>query len=203
MVKTRKLVLRSKKVVEDQEVSVSGSVPVSIGTRVGVLITPAQLAAAGNEHSEQVALMQWVAIVAMKRYGDLRRLHAIPNGGDRQAHVGAAMKAEGVKKGVPDLFLPVPMGKVGETWTGPGWEGHHGLYIEMKTRKAFAKKNNNLSPEQIDWLEYLRGAGYATSVAAGWQAAAWVLVLYLQGKLEMPEEGPLLASAVDIEPVLD
>src|ERR1043166_9911283 len=38
----------------------------------------------------------------------LKWLHAIPNGGERTARTAALLKAEGVRKGGADVFLPVP-----------------------------------------------------------------------------------------------
>lgn len=49
---------------------------------------------------------------------------SIPNGGRRDTVTGAILKAEGALAGVADLFLSVPNNV------------HHGLYVEMKTRKG-------------------------------------------------------------------
>jgi hypothetical protein len=76
-----------------------------------------------TEHDEQVALSRWVTLL-QPRHPELALLHAIPNGGHRHKAVAVRLKAEGVKRGVPDLCLPVPRG------------GHHGLYLEMKTRQG-------------------------------------------------------------------
>jgi hypothetical protein len=183
----------------------AGMDPDLAGTEVGKLITPEQLAKSGSEHAHQCAVMQWVALVGMKAFPELLwMLHAIPNGGDRSKSVGASMKAEGVKKGVPDLCLPVPQKIVRHEAPDigilSGW--FHGLYIEMKTPEAFAKKDNGCSPEQIEWHRRLLAQGHAVAVCAGWQSACWVLGLYLHGELVMPEAGPLLASAVDQPPGL-
>lgn len=137
------------------------------------LITPAQLAAGGSEHDHQVAVMQWVAIEGRAKFEALRWLHAIPNGGGRTMSVAASMKAEGVKRGVPDLCLPYPVA------------GYHGLYLELKTPKAYAMKNHNLSEYQLEWVDYLAEQGYAIAVAGGWQAAVWVLHLYMSWQFPM------------------
>lgn len=49
---------------------------------------------------------------------------SVPNGGRRDTVTGAILKAEGALSGVADLFLSVPNNV------------HHGLYVEMKTRKG-------------------------------------------------------------------
>ena len=84
-----------------------------------------------TEHEEQVALMRLVEM-HKGRWPELGMLFAVPNGGDRNMLVAKKLKAEGVKKGVPDLCLPLPRG------------GYHGLYIEMKRQK-----NGRISPEQF------------------------------------------------------
>jgi hypothetical protein len=57
------------------------------------------------EHELQAELMRWA-----KRYEDnypeLWLLHAIPNGGKRNVKDAVKLKREGVKAGVPDLFMP-------------------------------------------------------------------------------------------------
>ena len=73
------------------------------------------------------------------------RIIAIPNGGWRDIRTAARLKAEGVCRGVPDLFIPA-------------W----GLWIEMKRQKGGVVSEN-----QKDWLEYLNGLGYGAVVCRG------------------------------------
>lgn len=117
-----------------------------------------------SEHAEQAALFQWVNM-SLSRYPKLMYLFAIPNGGKR--HIGTAMKlkAEGVKAGVPDLFLPVSV------------DGYHGLFIEMKIQ------SNNPTDVQFAWHKALRQEGYMVWVCYSWQQAKDVLVFYLSGKI--------------------
>lgn len=70
-------------------------------------------------------------------------------------------KAMGVKKGVPDLFLPSAHGQ------------YHGLYIEMKT------ETGKPTVEQLWWIEELNAAGYFAEVCHGWKSAIRVLEWYL------------------------
>lgn len=100
----------------------------------------AVLNAAPSEHAEQVTFVQW-----FRRQHPGVRIFAIPNGGARSDVVGGKLKAEGVSKGVPDLYVP--------EW---------GLWIEMKRTKGGA-----LSPEQKDWIAYLKGIGHTVIVGRG------------------------------------
>ena len=145
-------------------------------TKVGALLTPEQLAASGTEHAEQTAVMQW-SVLNGQHFPNLDLLHAVPNGGDRKMSVAASLKAEGVKRGVPDLVLPVPMG------------AYHGLYIEMKVPGRETQKDGGRSPEQVKWHQRLRALGYAVATAYGWQAACWVIFTYYTGGLGMPVDG--------------
>lgn len=119
-------------------------------------------AAQASEHAEQVSLVQWFD----KEFPKLRgRLFAIPNGGHRHPAEAARLKLEGVRAGVPDLFLPVPAG------------GKHGLFIEMKREKG-----GRLSPEQKDWLTFLQAQGYEAQCCAGYFEAMSVVFAYLYTK---------------------
>jgi hypothetical protein len=115
-----------------------------------------------NEHLEQVALIRWAdAQRATKPM--LGLLLAIPNGGHRHPATAGKLKAEGVRRGVPDLFLPVPAGD------------RHGLWIELKA------KGGRPTPEQRAWIEALRSLGYRAEVCVGWEAAKGVIEEYLGG----------------------
>lgn len=127
-----------------------------------------------SEHQEQVALMQW-ATLSLGRWPELALLHAIPNGGWRHPAIGAALKAEGVKPGVPDLDLPVSRG------------GFHGLRIELKA------KGGNLSTPQREWIAWLRAEGYRVDVCVGWEAARDVIVAYLSMTVSSVEVDNFLA----------
>jgi hypothetical protein len=113
-----------------------------------------------SEHTEQAALFEWAAWHQSKAAA-LNMLYAVPNGGKRDKRTAAMLKAEGVKAGVPDVFLPVAR------------QGYHGFYIEMKVGR------NKTSDEQKAWLAALEAEGYYTAVAYDWTAAARALVEYL------------------------
>lgn len=113
-----------------------------------------------SEHTEQCALFEWAAWHQGKEPA-LCLLHAIPNGGKRDKATAARMKREGIKAGIPDVFLPTAR------------MGYHGFYIELKVGK------NKTSIEQDVWLTALKAEGYAVDVSYGWQEAAHKIVRYL------------------------
>lgn len=115
-----------------------------------------------TEYDHQKYVFQWAAQPSIRgRYPELEFLFHIKNETKGGAQQVAKDKASGVKKGVPDLFLPVPVGK------------YHGLWIEMK------KEDGRASREQLWWLEHLKANGYACAVCYGWQQATEVLEWYL------------------------
>ena len=114
-----------------------------------------------TEGVEQATLFSWARMQAGK-YPELRLLFHIPNGGSRGKAEAARFKAEGVKAGVPDLFLPVARG----SW--------HGLFIEMKRRKG-----GRASEDQKAWISALAKQGYLAQICCGWEEAADLLVFYL------------------------
>ncbi len=118
-----------------------------------------------SETQEQIWLIQWSQQPSIrKEYPDLKYLYHIPN--ERADKVQAAiLKKMGVKRGVPDMCLPVPRSK------------YHGLYIEMKKTA-----NGVVSDDQIWWTEQLRQNGYAAHVCHGWKEASEVLLWYLNLK---------------------
>lgn len=165
-------------------------------------MTPEQIVeqGKGSEHAHQVAFMAWLALQPKDTLvGELsNRIFAVPNGGSRSARVGAAMKAEGVRKGVPDMCLPVPRGGIRyHAWQegdapgepdGRGGMRHaeavvfHGLWIELKKEGLGNKPRGGASEEQVDWLDFLYKQGYAVCLAYGWVDARNKLLRYLDGK---------------------
>jgi len=122
-----------------------------------------------TENREQATLLSW-ATMQTGKYPELSLLFHIPNGGHRNAAEAARFKAEGVKAGVPDLFLPVAR------------QGKHGLWIEMKRREG-----GRVSEHQSEWIEQLREQGYAVEVCCGWEEASALLVTYLGGEYKASE----------------
>lgn len=114
-----------------------------------------------KEGAEQAALMSWAQMQSW-RWPELALLFHIPNGGGRSKAEAGRFKAEGVKAGVPDLFLPVPRGE------------HHGLFIELKRIDG-----GRVSKEQESWIKALQAQGYRVEVCKGWEDAAELLKNYL------------------------
>lgn len=119
-----------------------------------------------TESIEQQRLFQWAAMMC-GRYPELdpdgHLFFHIPNEGKRTRANGARLKAEGMRKGTPDICLAVPRGK------------SHGLYIELKRLRG-----GRLEKHQADALDALRAQGYAVAVCNGWESAAKVIEEYLQ-----------------------
>ena len=93
------------------------------------------------EDAEQRAIFQWAAMGTAAR-PELGLLYAMPSGGKRAVKTAIALKAQGVKSGVPDMCLPVAR------------NGYHGLYIELKRQKG-----GTVSETQKSWLTALAEQG--------------------------------------------
>lgn len=140
-------------------------------------ITPESLAKAGSEHAQQCALFCWAALPEQQtRYPQLKWMFAIPNGGSRGDNplrarkIGGELKAEGVKAGVLDIFLPVAMEReqYSDQWM-------HGLFIEMKV------KSNKPSKEQTEFANAMKYAGYEIALCYSWLEAVAAIERYLGG----------------------
>ena len=139
-------------------------------------MTPEQLAKNGSEAAHQTALFCWAALNAV-RWPELRWFHAVANGGSRGDNKRSAMirggqlKAQGVKAGVSDTFLPVKRGE----WSG--------LYIEMKKPSERPKRGGSggVSDEQAAFGLFVQAQGFGFVVCYGWDEAARVLEQYLKG----------------------
>jgi hypothetical protein len=131
----------------------------------------------GSEHDNQVALFEW-ATWKSKEIPELDLMFAIPNGAFYGGKWSTAvkMKAEGVKKGVPDIFLPAPM-MYHDINTGNLTEMYAGLFIELKVGR------NKPSPEQLEYMDKLRGAGYMAVICYGFDEAKDCILDYLDAKV--------------------
>jgi len=93
-----------------------------------------------SEHEEQVGFINWFRA----KYPDVL-IFAIPNGEKRAISVAKRLKAEGVVRGIPDLFIP--------QWT---------LWVEMKRVSG-----GRLSPEQKSMIIYLESVGQTVIIGKG------------------------------------
>lgn len=123
-----------------------------------------------TETQHQTTLIKWTQQPSIRQqYPELALLFHVPN--ERSDKVQAAiLKKMGVRRGVPDLFLPVPSGQ------------YHGLFIEMKTEKGKA------SDDQLWWIDHLKANGYTCSVCYGWKHATEVLEWYLNLSNQINQE---------------
>ena len=87
-----------------------------------------------SEETEQITLIDWCNL-NIHIYPELELIYHVPNGGKRSKTEAIRLKRAGVKKGVPDLCLPVPR------------SNYNGLYIEMKYG------NGRTSKEQKEWIK--------------------------------------------------
>lgn len=117
-----------------------------------------------TEQQEQELLIQWC-----DSYHDDRASLIYSHLNGMRASIGAVVKAKaaGARRGIPDLFLPVPSG------------GFHGLYIEMKRLKKGV-----VSPEQKEWISALKAMGYQAQVCKGHESAIEVIKQYLGASRE-------------------
>jgi hypothetical protein len=112
-----------------------------------------------QEHFEQVIIFDFFE----RKYPDIYGLlHATPNGGLRSKATAGKMKAEGQKKGYPDMSLDMPRGI------------YHGMRLELKEPNG-----KGPSEEQIAWLHKLRDQGYYVVLAYGAEQAIMAILEYV------------------------
>lgn len=119
-------------------------------------------------------------------------LFSIPNGGGRSGPVvGSILKAEGLRKGAPDLMLAVPRVSCAskpmpEKWSGGPTElaelvasgievrdAFSGLFLELKT------PTGRLQPEQEVFHELLQKQGYRVVVCRSFEECVATITNYL------------------------
>lgn len=115
------------------------------------------------ESNEQQMLIKWVNLHYIKHL-DLPLgpyLISFANGGKRDIREAARLKKEGVKAGVPDLFLALPSNK------------YHGLFIEMKS------PSGRLTENQKKYFALLTDQYYKCVVCRSWIEAKEAILNYL------------------------
>jgi hypothetical protein len=108
-----------------------------------------------SESAEQIGFVNWFECA----FSGVRIFH-IPNGGHRAISVAKKMKEEGVKSGVPDLYIPA-------------WR----VWVEMKRVTG-----GKVSKEQADWHEYLSGIGDTVIIAKGARDASAQIIALLKAR---------------------
>ena len=107
-----------------------------------------------SEADEQITVVEYCELLGIPVYH-------IPNEGKRSVYAGANLKRQGLRRGVPDLCIPVARGK------------YHSLYIEMKT------KDGKATQAQADWIHLLRGQGMCAFVCYGADDAMTLIDEYM------------------------
>ena len=108
-----------------------------------------------SEHDEQAGLCRWLdAKFPHVRY------FAIPNGGHRAIKTAKMLKREGVKPGVPDMYIPA-------------WR----LWIEMKRVKG-----GTVSRDQKDWHRYLESIGDTVVIGLGARDSSEKILKFLDAR---------------------
>jgi hypothetical protein len=121
--------------------------------------------AARSEYEDQAAVFQWAAINE-HRWPCLKLLYGSLMGIHVPIKLLNKAKKAGMKKGKPDISLPVPMG------------GYCGLWIELKRLGG-----KNPTKEQVKNLTLLGLVGNAAYACHGSDAAIEVLESYLAGRI--------------------
>lgn len=113
------------------------------------------------EYDEQVSIFR-LAQLYSRQWPELRWLNGSLNGVRLTIGQAVKMKSSGMKKGYPDLFLPVRRGK------------HSGLFVELKRIK-----NGRIEPEQREWADFLVSQDYRHEFCRGCDEAWKVITDYL------------------------
>lgn len=126
---------------------------------------PAKAFTGLSEEQQQILLLRWIAHFPLVS----EALIAIPNGGKRGKYEAYRLKLQGVKAGVSDLFLAIPM------------HGKAGLWLEMK------RADGKLTALQKKWLGLMELLGFAVVTAYSFEQAKQAIIDYIAGFQNAPE----------------
>jgi len=114
-----------------------------------------------QEHWEQCYIFHHVAMNLPFAY---EMMFAVPNAGKRAMVERGMLTSQGLRKGVPDIYMDIPT-KI-----------YHGLRIELKKTGA---TNSALSEEQIHWITKYTQLGFSAHAAFGYKQAIDLIYSYL------------------------
>ena len=107
-----------------------------------------------TEANYQQQVVEWARWAHRSgKYPNLDLLHCSLNGVKLSGTQAKIAKAQGMLSGVPDLFLPVPIG------------GYHGLFIEMKSDKGRLSENQQWFLNKVELLGYKIAVCYSANEA--------------------------------------
>jgi len=107
-----------------------------------------------TEANYQQQVVEWARWAHRSgKYPNLDLLHCSLNGVKLSALQATKSKQQGMLSGVPDLFLPVPVG------------GYHGLFIEMKSDKGRLSTNQTWFLHKVELLGYKIAVCYSADEA--------------------------------------
>lgn len=141
-----------------------------------------------REGDMQAQCMKWLDTIPAPEHGGRvgDYAYAVPNGIwlpganlQQRIRVIMTMRRQGMKKGVLDVTIALPL------------HGRPGCMIELKRYQVGNWSGDNRSqmkPEQIEWAERLRRAGYFVEIAVGVPGFCAAVGRYLRG--EDPEPFP-------------
>jgi len=134
-----------------------------------------------QEHNDQKEFFNWCDLTGSlhPRCRDvLGRFFAVPNGGHRNKATAGKLKAEGVKRGILDVF---------NLTRSPQADGdfYAGLILEFKS------DTGRLSDEQRDWKAHFEAQGYRVEVPRSWIEAALITIDYFGWPEELKKNLPL------------
>lgn len=115
-----------------------------------------------SETQHQIAVMKWTQQPEIRqKWPELKLLYHIPNERSCTERQGAILKKAGLKRGIPDLHLPVARGQ------------YNSLYIEMK------RPGEKETTDQRWWIEQLNAHGNFAEVCHGYESAIRVIEWYM------------------------
>jgi len=123
------------------------------------------------ESNHQQALFRW-AKRSVKKYPELELLYSIPNGANVNDKNRLRLWLEGLKKGIPDVHLPIARGPF------------NSLYIELKSKKGI------LSDHQNSVIKLLEKAGSCCIVSRDITTSITAIESYLRLAPKMENSSP-------------
>lgn len=108
------------------------------------------------ETKEQIVLFDWI-----RCHKDIEPYaFSIPNDGKRSKLMGWIMKKMGMKPGVSDIFIGIPINNIGKQW--------HGMFLELKATDSYGVFRKP-TIHQIKFQTNMRHRNYHCVIANGAQ----------------------------------